>query len=132
MNLRESEYLESGLTARWLDTARAESAYKYALQFSAKTDYGLCEATVDQIEHHDIESYTVADAWLKARLPADGTVQVVYGADEVCVISAAEFLAKWKEIFVPTRDDAVVLHNLGSGVLFYCHEEELEYGNRKA
>jgi hypothetical protein len=43
-----------------------------------------------------------------------------------------EFLAKWQDIFVPARDDAIVLHNLGAGVLFYCHEEELEYGHRKA
>jgi len=132
MNFRESEYLENGLAARWLDLVRAKSAYDYALQFGATRHYGLCKATVDRIEHLDIESYTVADAWLKDRMPADGTVQVVYGDDEVCVIPAAEFLAKWQDIFVPARDDAIVLHNLGTGVLFYCHEEELEYGHRKA
>lgn len=132
MKLRESEYLENGLAARWLDTAHARNAYIYALQFSSRSHYGLCESTVDQIEHLNIESYTVADAWLKHRLSPEGTVQVVYGDDEVCVIPAAEFLAKWQDIFVPARDDAIVLHNLGGGVLFYCHEEEFEYGKRKA
>lgn len=132
MHLRESEYVEMGLAARWLDAARAKNAYNYALQFSAKTHYGLCEATVDHIEHLDIDSYTAADAWLKARLASDGTVQVIYGDDEVCVMSAQDFLMKWQEIFVPGRDDAVVLHNLSLDALFYCHEKELEYGQRKA
>lgn len=89
MKLRESEYLENGLAARWLDALRAKNAYDYALQFSAKTRYGLCEATVDRIEHLDIESRAVADAWLRRRLPIDGTVHVVYGDDEVCVVPAA-------------------------------------------
>lgn len=132
MNLRQSEYSENGLSARWLDPVRAKNAYDYALQFSAKTHYGLNSATVDQLERLEVESYSVADAWLKGRLPADRTVQIVYGDDDVCVLPAIEFLAKWQDIFVPARDDAVVLHNLGSGVLFYCHEEELEYGQRKA
>ncbi|MDR7335515.1 hypothetical protein [Roseateles asaccharophilus] len=132
MNLRKSEYLENELSARWLDPDRAKNAYSYALQFSSKDRYGLSEATVGAIEHVNIESYSVADAWLKDRLPAEGTVQVVYGDDEVCVIFASDFLAKWQSIFVPARDDAIVLHNLGKGVLFYCHEEELEFGHRKA
>lgn len=132
MHFREAEYLESGLAARWLDAEHAKNAYDYALKFSAKSHYGLCESTVDQIERLDIDSYTVADAWLRGRLPAEGTVQVVYGGEEVCVIPSAEFLAKWQDIFLPARDDAIVLHNLGTGVLFYCHEEELEYGYRRA
>lgn len=132
MNLRESEYLENELSARWLDPEHAKNAYSYALQFSSKDRYGLSEATVGAIEHVNIESYSVADAWLKDRLPAEGTVQVVYGDDEVCVVAARDFLAKWQSIFVPARDDAIVLHNLGKSVLFYCHEEELEFGHRKA
>lgn len=132
MNLRQSEYSENRLSAHWLDKARAKNAYDYALQFSAKTHYGLSSTTVSQIEHLDIESYSVADAWLKDRISAEGTVQIVYGDDDVCVLPANEFLAKWQDIFVPARDDAVVLHNLSPDVLFYCHEEELEYGQRKA
>jgi hypothetical protein len=132
MSFRESEYSEIGVAARWLDPVHAKNAYNYALQFSAKRYYGLCETTVSSIEHLDIESYAVADAWVKARMSAEGTVQVVYGGSEVCVLPAAEFLANWQRIFMPARDDAIVLHNLSSGVLFYCHEEELEYGQRKA
>lgn len=131
MNLRESEYIENGLAARWLDASRAENAYNYALRFSADSRYGLSELTVSGIERLVIESYSVADAWLKSRMPSNGTVQVVYGEDEVCVLPALQFLEKWQHIFVPSRDDAVVLHSLSAGVLFYCHEEELEYGDRK-
>ena len=131
MTFRQSEYLENKLSARWLDASRAKHAYDYALQFSAKHRYGLNEATVAGIEHIDMTSYAVADAWLKDRVSAEGTVQVVYGDDEVCILPAAEFIAKWQDIFLPARDDAIVLHNAGPGVLFYCHEEELEFGLRK-
>jgi len=132
MSFRAAEYSGIGLAARWLSSEHAVNAYNYALQFTSKDRYGLCESTVDSIERLDIESYSVADAWVKERIIAEGTVQVVYGKDQVCVIPAAEFLANWRKIFMPARDDAVVLHNLGPGVLFYCHEEELEYGQRKA
>lgn len=132
MKLRESEYIDSDVQARWLDAEHAKNAYDFALRFSDKGCYGLCSVTVDDIEHLDIASYSVADAWLKDRLPVEGTVQIVYGDDEVCVLSAEAFVANWKEIFVPARDDAVILHNLSAAVLFYCHEEELEFGYRKA
>lgn len=132
MKLRESEYIESNVQARWLDAEHAKNAYDFALRFSDRSRYGLCGVTVDDIEHLDIASYSVAEAWLKDRLPVEGTVQIVYGDDEVCVVSAEEFVANWKDIFVPARDDAVILHNLSDAILFYCHEEELEFGYRKA
>ncbi len=132
MNLRQSEYAELDLNARWLDAERAKNAYEFALRFSSTKRYGLNEKTVLGVEHIDIASYPVARAWLEDRLSAEGTVQIVYGDDDVCVLPAVEFLAHWPDIFVPARDDAIILHNLAPDVLFYCHEEELEFGHRDA
>lgn len=131
MRYREEEYRELGLSARWLTEERAKSAYVHALQYSSDRRYGLNEQTTDNIENHIIVSRNVANAWLRVRLRVEGTVQVVYGDDDVCVIDTESFLNSWQDIFVPSRDDAIILHNIDKTVLFYCHEEELEVGVRK-
>jgi hypothetical protein len=125
------EYSEAAITARWLEPKKAQNAYEYALKYSHPKRLGLNEETVANINRLIIESYSVAHGWLNARLPSNGTVQIVYSEADVAVVDASVFLAKWQEIFVPSRDDAVVLHNLSATVLFYCHEEELEIGQRK-
>jgi len=127
----QNEYKELGLDARWLTEERAKNAYAHALQFSDNKRYGLNEQTTDKIERHIIESRSIADAWLKTRLRAEGTLQVVYGPDDVCVVDAAAFLNCWQDVFVPARDDAIILHNIDKTVFFYCHEEELEVGTRR-
>ncbi|WP_139332524.1 hypothetical protein [Aquipseudomonas alcaligenes] len=132
MYLREQEYQSLGLEVRWLDKAHAENAYKYAVQFTSKEKYDLNENAVKNIEHLNIESYSVAEHWISHRISSAGTVQVVYSDSEVCVINAAIFISKWKDIFCPSRDDAIILHNNSHTVLFYCHEEELEVGERNA
>ncbi len=131
MNYRRQQFDELNIEIRWLDVEHAAHAYNYALGFSSNTRYGLKTDTVSDIESLIIESYSVADSWIKGRLSGAGTVQIVYGDDDVCVISAQDFLNTWQNIFVPSRDDAVVLHNLNESILFYCHEEELEFGQRR-
>ncbi|NVD97071.1 hypothetical protein [Massilia sp. BJB1822] len=128
---RPAEFAELQLQARWLDAEHARRAYDYALQYAHPQRYGLNGATVEQIEQHRIASRTVARAWLAARLSAAGSVQIVFGDDEVCVVPAAQFLASWDQLFFPGRDDAIILHNLDQTVLFYCHEQELEIGQRR-
>ena len=127
---RANEYNQLSIPARWLDNEKAAHAYAFASQFDNRNRYGLNEATVSNIESLSIGSYSVADAWLRARMPATGTVQVVYGRREVCVVDTTDFLAHWYNIFMPCRDDAIVVHNLESIVLFYCHEQVLEIGRR--
>lgn len=132
MYLREQEYQSLGLEARWLDKAHAKNAYRYAAQFTSNEKYGLNETVVKNIERLKIESYSVAEHWISHRISSAGTVQVVYSDSEVCVINAAAFISNWKDIFCPARDDAIILHNTSHTVLFYCHEEELEIGERNA
>lgn len=125
------EYSEAAIPARWLEPKKAQNAYEYALKYSHPKRLGLNQETVANIDRLIVESYSVAHGWLNARLPSTGTVQIVYSEADVAVVEASVFLAKWQDIFVPSRDDAVVLHNLSATVLFYCHEEELEIGQRK-
>jgi len=81
---------------------------------------------------HIVKSYNVAEQWVKDTISSSGTVQIVYGKDEVCVIEAQEFVNNWQHIFMPARDDAIILHNMSNKIMFYCHEEELEVGERDA
>lgn len=116
---------------RWLDSMRAQNAYEYALKYSSSKRYGLNEDTVSAIEQCLVEGKAIAIQWLRSRLNSSGTVQVVYSESEVCVLEAESFLQNWPNIFTPGRDDAIILHNLTSEVVFYCHEDELEYGHRR-
>jgi hypothetical protein len=132
MQIRAKEYEALGLDVRWLSQEKAKNAYQYASKFSSSKRYGLNEVTVKGIDHLEIESYAVANEWLKSRIPSTGTVQVVYSESQVCILESGAFLANWQSIFTPARDDAIVLHDLEPTVLFYCHEEELEVGQRIA
>lgn len=132
MSYRPVEFEELGIVARWLDAEHAKNAHEFALRFAHPKRYGLNEESVEDIQRLEIVNYPQAKRWLADRFRADGTVQIVYGNDEVCVIQASSFVERWDEIFRPSRDDAVVLHNLCNEVGFYFHEEELEFGVRKS
>lgn len=93
--------------------------------------YGLNEESVSGIDRFIIGDRAAASRWLKKRLVADGTVQIVCSEAEVAIMDTSMFLERWQDIFVPSRDDAVVLHNLSATVLFFCHEDEFEIGQRK-
>jgi hypothetical protein len=130
MNFRNIEYQELNIDARWLTPENAKNAYGYAILFSDKTRYGLCRETVADIERLEIASQAIADAWLASRFRAEGSVQIFFGGGEACVLTAADFVARWRSLFLPSRDDAMILHNANKSILFYCHEDELEFGFR--
>ncbi|MBN8740814.1 MAG: hypothetical protein BGP24_14215 [Lysobacterales bacterium 69-70] len=132
MDIHRRRHLEKlGLSARWLDRPKAASADAYAAKFYSSQHYGLEPETVAGIEHHDVHSPSIARAWLAERFPDSGTVQIVFGRRSVCVLDSAVFLENWRNLFLPARDDVFVLHNLSRKVFFYCHEDELEVGERR-
>ena len=130
LSYRVTQIESLGLGIRWLTPDRSNNAFQFALPYIHPMRYGLNEDTVKDIQRLRISDRASAKRWLSDHLLAEGTVQIVFDGDEVCVVDAARFIAHWDQIFVPSRDDAVVLHNLNDQVLFYCHEEELEFGRR--
>ena len=132
MNYRKSKIKELKLDTRWLEKSKAKNAYDFAMKFSSTKRYGLNEETVSSIEQLIIDSDSIAKQWLSERLDGNGTVQVVYSSEEVFIIPTKQFLDNWQQIFLPARDDALIVHNLNKQVVFYCHEEELEIGERNA
>lgn len=125
------QYEDAGIPARWLDAEKAAHAYEFACEYVRPDRYGLREDRVAGFESLQIQSDSAASAWVAARFPAAGTVQIVYGPGEVCVIEAEVLRKSWLSLFVPGRDDAIVLHNLTEAALFICHESELEFGYRR-
>ncbi len=130
MRFHIQEFQDSGFDARWLDRDKAKKTYRYALKFSATDRYGLSRETVADIQAHTIESENVAQEWVKRRVNPSGKVHVVFGPDEVAVVEARLLIDRWHDMFLPGRDDVLVLHAEDDSVLLYCHEEELEYGRR--
>ncbi len=130
---RMREFAELGVPVRWLDDEHALNAFTYASTFYSTERFGerlLSVETVGEIERHVVRSATVAYQWLRDRFPSEGTVQVLFGKREVAVLDAKVFLSTWQDLFLPGRDDAIVLHNVENHVGFYWHEDELEVGRR--
>ncbi len=130
MNYQKQEYLECGVTARWLELEKAKNAYEYALQYSSNQRYGLNEKTVSNITPYAIQNDQAAKIWLKEQFPNSGTVQIVHGREAVCVVDTEQFLDNWNHLFMPGRDDVLILHNTSDVIAFYYHEEILEIGQR--
>jgi hypothetical protein len=128
---RAREYDSLGLKPRWLSPEKAKNAYAYANTFSSRERYGLNKLTVVGIESLKIGSLSVATEWLKSRIKAPASVQIIHSESEVCILRVEAFLANWQNLFAPGRDDVVVLHAEESTVLFYCHEDEFEIGIRR-
>ncbi len=124
------EFEENGLQAHWLEGDKARQVHSYALEFSAKGRVGLSIDTVTDIEAHTIDSESTARDWIRKRFGDHGKIHVVFGPDEVAVIDARLLIDRWQDMFLPGRDDAVVLNLQDNSVLLFSHEEILEYGLR--
>jgi len=55
---------------------------------------------------------------------------LVFGQNEVAVIWSTDFLAHWQDLLTLGRDDAIVLHAAKASILFFCHENYFEFGNK--
>ena len=118
MNHYIEEINKLNLNVRWLEPEKAKNSYQYALNFSSTQYYGLNPETVRDIEKLERYSDSVAKEWVKERLSSSNTVQVVSSDQLVFVIPADQFLENWQDMFLPVRDDAIILHNTNKTVMF--------------
>lgn len=130
MSFRNQEFEDLGLSVHWLESEQANETYEIALTFASKKEYGLNPETVADIKMLVIENDLESHAWLKNRMSSEGKVQVAFSSNEVCEMAADDFLDNWQDMFVPARDDVLILHSLDETILFYSHEEELHIGKR--
>ena len=117
----------------WLNAEGAGRAYHLVHLHDSKTHLGLDVNTVASIERlvfgNDV---AIATSWLRARVPGIQQVVVVFGEDDCFVCSSVYLVENWSDIFVPSRDDAMVYSNDTPLILFYCHENAYEVGQRMA
>ncbi|MCC7698299.1 hypothetical protein [Janthinobacterium sp. EB271-G4-7A] len=115
----------------WLNAEDARRAYEVAGLHDSKTHLGLNINTVDSIERlvfgNDVATAT---KWLRARMPGTQQVVVVFGEDECFLCSSVFLVENWSDIFIPSRDDAMIYSHDTPLILFYCHENEFEVGQR--
>ena len=131
MNWRRDELAHFGDQITWLDQADASATFDRAMLLTSKSHYGLDPAAVTDIERLDVdEPSPEANAWLSRRI-GDGMVFVVFDRHQVCRMGGAFFVRYWQDMLSPSRDDAVILPEDRGGVLFYCHEDEFEFGRQR-
>lgn len=115
----------------WLDAGDARRAYDLVRLYDSKTHLGLNANTVSSVERLEFGyDITTATEWLRARMPNIQEVVVVFGGDDCFQCSSSFFVKNWPDIFVPSRDDAMVYFSECLLIVFYCHENEFEVGQR--
>jgi hypothetical protein len=130
VNWRRDELAHYGDQLTWLDHAEAAGTFDRAMLLTSKSHYGLDPAAVTDIERLDVdEPGPEANAWLSRRI-GDGMVFVVFGRHQACRMGGDFFVRNWQDLLSPSRDDAVILPEDRGVVLFYCHEDELEFGRQ--
>ncbi|USX23114.1 hypothetical protein NHH82_13530 [Oxalobacteraceae bacterium OTU3REALA1] len=115
----------------WLDASEARQAYDLVGLYDSKSHYGLNAQAVGSVERLEFdEDVSTATDWLRPRISGVQELIVVFGRDDCFRCSGNFFVENWSDIFVPARDDAMAYSPESSIILFYCHENEFEVGQR--
>lgn len=126
---RQHQFAHYALAIQWLPSSEAREMYAYASHFNNNERYGLDPDHIDAIERFVARGHEAeASAWLRERIDSSDSVYVVYGRDDVAVMSADFLVSEWLNLLAPSRDDAILIDAAGWWVAFYCHEDEWEWG----
>lgn len=126
MNFRRAqlEHFESAI--QWMDAMVAQHTFEHWIAFAATDRYGLHPEKVASIEHVDAEEETI-DSWLETRCVGNSIV-VIFASDAVLETEVEFFLHNWRDMLCPSRDDALIVSQNTNWIMFYCHEDEFEFG----
>jgi hypothetical protein len=132
LHWRADELKHHAKDIAWLDADEARSGYDLVGLYDSKSHYGLNAQTVSSVERLEFgDDIAMATGWLRPRMASVQDVVVVFGRDDCFRCSGNFFIENWSDIFVPSRDDAMVYSPDSSIILFYCHENEFEVGQRR-
>src|SRR5437773_723557 len=126
MHWRAKDLSETLPDADWLSESEARAVYDRVTPLLSHDHYGLESTIVRDLQR--IPADAAAPDWLSSRIPRDESLLLIFGSREVCRIPSSAFHAHWRHLFYPSRDDVVIISERGGWVLFYCHEDEFEYG----
>jgi hypothetical protein len=132
MNWRREEFSDFGDRIDWLSEPDAADVYRIGMSFMSQERYGLDSAKVNGIEKLNVDEDSPGhSAWLASRLVrGDAILLVSYEPKEACRVRADFFVEHWRDLFNPSSDDVIMLPELGEWILYYCHEDEFEFGHR--
>jgi hypothetical protein len=132
MNWRHKELSEFGDSIAWLPKEDAALVYASALAKTSNDHYGLDERFWKISARWDVDHVGEEEGRTKlAALLGAEDFFVVYGEEEVFRVSSSVFISRWRDMFLPSRDDVVVIPPSEEWCLFYCHEDEFEFGKKK-
>lgn len=130
-NWRVTELKHYANDINWLTADEAFRAYSLATLYAAKTHLGLDTSTVAEIKRIIFgDDVPAAREWLGAHVNAADQLVVVFDETNCFRCDAEFFLKNWQDVFVPSRDDAVIYSTVSPLVVFLSHENELEAGQR--
>jgi hypothetical protein len=114
----------------WLPPDDALRAYQRVDGLQSHEHYGFDPSAVRSIER--VSSETDVKTWLQERVLRSERVIVVFGRDAVCRLPTSTLVEQWRDIFLPSRDDAFIIDESHQWALFYCHEDEFEFAHTTA
>ena len=126
LNARVAELAHFADSIEWLSATESAIAYEFAMRYNSTEHYGLASTRVSDVERIDASTNAVDD-WLLSRCIGD-SARIVFGPDSVFDASTQFFRDNWRDLFCPSRDDAIICSNDNAWLLFYCHEDEFEFG----
>ncbi|MBL8891322.1 MAG: hypothetical protein JNL67_15180 [Planctomycetaceae bacterium] len=126
MNFRRAELEHFGSAIHWMDDDPAKDTFEQWITFAANDRYGLHAEKVVSIEHADADEKAI-DSWLETRCAGDA-ILVIFARDAVLRTDIRFFLHNWRDMLCPSRDDALIVSPNKNWIMFYCHEDEFEYG----
>jgi len=130
-NWRVTELEHYADDINWLTVDDAFRAYSLATLYAAKTHYGLDTSTVAEVKRIIFgDDVLAAREWLGEHVNAEEQLVVVFDETSCFRCDAEFFLKNWQDVFVPSRDDAVIYSIVSPLVMFFCHENDLEAGQR--
>ena len=130
MNFRREQLSHFGKSIDWLLPSKSQSGFDAATSYSSNSHYGLDKTGLLNVERR-VKGSDDFNLWLANR--CDGQfAYVAYSPDCVFKTTTQFLLANWQDLFCPGRDDAITMSVDRLWVAFYCHEDEVEIGDRPA
>ena len=135
MDWRKQELNEFSEEIIWLSSNDAYEKYVEALNYCSKSKYGLNELSISDIELFNIESDASeleVSPWLVNKIGhSSQELLIAYSEVNVAELSTVFFIQNWRELFLPARDDVIILPKSDKWIMFYCHEDFFEFGLRR-
>lgn len=129
MSRRTEELNRFSARLSWLSEEDAALVFTRANKALSQNRYGLDENTWEILEHWDVEKLGLPAT--REKLDAhvrDESFLICFGRKDVCRAGRTFFLDHWQDMFVPSRDDILVISESGTWAAFYWHEDEFEVG----